>query len=62
MPVFSFSSSPRLSIHSRIDAITKGFIRDNYSSQKGKGTHDGLARLKLQMVTYYRRYGTAEGR
>lgn len=43
------------------DAITKGFIRDNYSSQKGKGTHDGLARLKLQMVTYYRRYGTAEG-
>ena len=43
------------------DAITKGFIRDNYSSQKGKGTHDGLMRLKLQMVTYFRRYGTTEG-
>ena len=43
------------------DASTKGFIRDNYSSQKGKGTHDGLMRLKLQMVTYFRRYGTTEG-
>lgn len=43
------------------DAITRGFIRDNYSSQKGKGTHDGLMRLKLQMVTYFRRYGTTEG-
>ena len=43
------------------EAITKSFIRDNYSSQKGKGTHDGLMRLKLQMVTYYRRYGMSEG-
>ena len=43
------------------EAITKSFIRDNYSSQKGKGTHDGLSRLKLQMVTYYRCYKTAEG-
>ena len=43
------------------DAITKSFIRDNYSSQKGKGTDDGLMRLKLQMVSYYRCYKTAEG-
>ena len=43
------------------DAITRSFIRDNYSSQKGKGTHDGLARLKHQMVSYYRAYRTAEG-
>ncbi len=53
-------------LHAAVDnilyeAITKSFIRDNYSSQKGKGTDDGLIRLKLQMVTYYRRYGTAEG-
>lgn len=43
------------------DAICKSFIRDNYASQKGKGTHDGLSRLKHQMVTYYRRNGTADG-
>lgn len=43
------------------DAITKSFIRDNYASQNGKGTHDGLMRLKQFMVDYYRREGTAEG-
>ena len=43
------------------DAITGSFIRDNYASQKGKGTHDGLMRLKQFMVDYYRQYGTAEG-
>lgn len=42
-------------------AITSGFIRDNYASQLGKGTHDGLARLKFFMNEYYRKYGTAEG-
>lgn len=43
------------------DAITRSFIRDNYASQKDKGTHDGLARLKHHMVGYYREYGTADG-
>ena len=43
------------------EAVTKSFIRDNYASQKGKGTHDGLMRLKQFMVDYYRQYGTAEG-
>lgn len=43
------------------DAICKSFIRDNHASQIGKGTHDGLSRLKHHMVTYYRRNGTADG-
>lgn len=43
------------------EAICKSFVRDNHASQKGKGTHDGLSRLKLHMVTYYRRNGTADG-
>lgn len=43
------------------EAVTKGFVRDNYASQKGKGTHDGLMRLKQFMVDYYRQYGTADG-
>lgn len=37
------------------EAITKSFIRDNFASQKGKGTNDGLMRLKQHMVDYYRR-------
>ena len=43
------------------DAITGSFIRDNYASQKGKGMHDGLMRLKQQMVDYYRKTGSADG-
>lgn len=43
------------------DAITKSFIRDNYASQLGKGTHDGLMRLKQHMVSYYRKNGSADG-
>ena len=31
------------------DWLTKPFIRDCYSSVKGRGTSDGLARLKLFM-------------
>ena len=42
-------------------AITTSFIRDNYASQTGKGTHDGLMRLKFFMAEYYRRYHTTEG-
>lgn len=43
------------------DAITHSFIRDNYASQKRKGTHDGLLRLKEAMTDYYRTYRTADG-
>lgn len=43
------------------DAITGSFIRDNYASQKGKGTHDGLGRLKQAMLDYYRKHGNADG-
>lgn len=43
------------------DAITHSFIRDNYASQKGKGTHDGLGRLKWAMGDYYRKHGNADG-
>lgn len=40
--------------------ITKGFIYDNYASQKGKGTHFGLNRLEEFLRSYYRGNG-AEG-
>lgn len=43
------------------DAVTHSFIRDNCASQKGKGMHDALYRLRLNMQRYYRRHGTAEG-
>lgn len=37
--------------------LQKTFILDNYASQKGKGTHFGLGRLKKFMRDYYRHYG-----
>ena len=43
------------------DAITRSFIRDNHASQTGKGTHDGLIRLKEHMLDYYRKNGSADG-
>lgn len=43
------------------DALCKSFVRDNCASQKQKGTLDALMRLKLHMVRYYRKYGTADG-
>ena len=43
------------------DAITKSFVRDNFASQKWKGTHDGLMRLKHHMVRYYAQNRTADG-
>lgn len=42
-------------------AICTSFIRDNHASQKGKGTLDGLVRLKYHMVDYYRKNGSADG-
>lgn len=37
--------------------LSKTFIYDNYASQKGKGTHFGLDRLKSFMSAYYRKNG-----
>lgn len=37
--------------------LAKTFILDNYASQKGKGTHFGLDRLKAFMQRYYRQFG-----
>ena len=43
------------------EALTKSFIRNNHASQKQKGMHDGLDRLKWAMIDYYRKNGTTEG-
>lgn len=43
------------------EALTKSFIRDNHASQKGKGTHDGVMRLKHHMLDFYRKHKTTEG-
>lgn len=37
--------------------LSRSFILDNYASQKDKGTHFGLDRLKLFMQKYYRKFG-----
>lgn len=37
------------------DAITSGFIQDNFASQIGKGMHVGLHRLKAQMQDYFQK-------
>lgn len=37
--------------------LSKTFIYDNYASQKSKGTHFGLDRLKSFMQRYYRQFG-----
>lgn len=38
--------------------LSKTFIYDNYASQKSKGTHFGLDRLKIFMQKFYRQHGT----
>ncbi|WP_081652137.1 reverse transcriptase domain-containing protein [Dehalobacter sp. UNSWDHB] len=38
-------------------AITRSFIKDNYASQVGKGTHFGLNRLEEFMRSFYRARG-----
>lgn len=43
------------------DRITHSFILDNYASQKGKGLHFGLDRLKGFFTEYWNKYHTAEG-
>ena len=41
--------------------ITNSFILDNYASQKGKGLHFGLDRLRGFFTEYWNKYHTAEG-
>ena len=36
------------------EAITHSFILDNYASQRNKGTHYGLTRLRSAMLSYFR--------
>ena len=43
------------------ERITQSFILDNYASQKGKGLHFGLDRLRGFFIDYWRKYRTAEG-
>ncbi len=43
------------------DELTKSFIYDNYASQKGKGVHFGLDRLKGFFSDYYRKNDTTDG-
>ena len=52
----------KVTLHALVDnvlyeALTKSFVRDSFASQTGKGTDDGLMRLKTHMVDYYRRSG-----
>lgn len=42
------------------EQITKGFIRDNYGCQKGRGMDDAMNRMDAHLHRYYRKYG-AEG-
>lgn len=43
------------------ERITRSFILDNYASQRGKGLHFGLDRLKGFFTEYWNKYRTAEG-
>lgn len=43
------------------DRITHGFILDNYASQKDKGIHMGLNRLRYFLIDYWNKNHTAEG-
>jgi hypothetical protein len=43
------------------DRITRSFIKDNYASQNGKGTHYGLDWLRRFLINYWNKNRTAEG-
>lgn len=43
------------------DRITRSFIKDNYASQLGKGTHYGLDWLKRFLISYWNKNRTADG-
>lgn len=60
--VMSNSYKDKVVQHSLCDnvlepVLTKGFIYDNYASQKNKGTHFGLDRLREFMRSFYRQNG-----
>lgn len=44
------------------ERITNSFILDNYASQKGKGLHFGLDRLRGFFTEYWNKYRTSEGK
>lgn len=61
--VMSNSCKDKVVQHSLCDNVlepilTRSFIRDNYASQVGKGTHYGLDRLQEFMRRFYRQSGT----
>lgn len=39
------------------EQITKGFIRDNYACQRGRGLDDALDRMDAHLHRYYRKHG-----
>lgn len=60
--VMSNSFVDKVVQHSLCDNVlepvfTRSFILDNYASQRGKGTHFGLDRLREFMRRYYRKHG-----
>ena len=60
--VMSNSYKDKVVQHSLCDNVlepilTRSFIRDNYASQVGKGTHYGLDRLQEFMRRFYRKNG-----
>ena len=60
--VMSNSYKDKVVQHSLCDHVlepilTRSFIRDNYASQVGKGTHYGLDRLQEFMRRFYRKNG-----
>ena len=38
--------------------ITKGFIRDNFACQKGRGMDDAMGRMDCHLHRFYRKHGT----
>lgn len=43
------------------EQITKGFIRDNYACQRGRGLDDAFNRMDAHLHRYYREHGSNEG-
>ena len=40
------------------EAMTRGFIRDNFACQKGRGMDDALDRMTVHLQRYFRKHGT----
>ncbi len=43
------------------EQITKGFIRDNYACQRGRGLDDALNRMDAHLHRFYRKHGSNDG-